>query len=183
MYTLKGQSIPRSKYSLYSLKMLSPSYIRTCQLSLIEWMIYLFIVARAIFFKLSGGSVSRWQSCKFRRTLTTHGFYQRIFFYCDTWPQFTRSHLKDLHPCSTVGFEPTTQGSLDICATALAIAPRGRLRVSEWMNKNISILTTEVNKWSKQTSKFLDEFYSWIPLSACLPESVISIIRADNAMF
>jgi hypothetical protein len=55
--------------------------------------------------------------------------------------------------------------------------------VSEWMNKTISILTTEVNKWSKQTSKFLDEFYSWIPLSACLPESVISIIRADNAMF
>jgi hypothetical protein len=36
--------------------------------------------------------------------------------YCDTGPPFIRSHPKDRHPCPTVGFEPPTQGSSDLCA-------------------------------------------------------------------
>jgi hypothetical protein len=47
--------------------------------------------------------------------------------YCDKGSQFIRSHPKDRHPRPTVGFEPGTQGSLDLCASALTTAPRGRL--------------------------------------------------------
>jgi hypothetical protein len=36
--------------------------------------------------------------------------------YCDTGPRFIWSHPKDRHPRSTVGFEPPTQGSSDLCA-------------------------------------------------------------------
>jgi hypothetical protein len=38
---------------------------------------------------------------------------------CDTGPRFIRSHPKDRHPHHTVGFEPGTQGSSDLCASAL----------------------------------------------------------------
>jgi hypothetical protein len=44
--------------------------------------------------------------------------------YCNTGPQFIRSHPKDQHPHPTVGFEPGTQGSSDLCASALITAPR-----------------------------------------------------------
>jgi hypothetical protein len=36
--------------------------------------------------------------------------------YCDTGPQFIRSHRKDRHLHPTVGFEPPTQRSSDHCA-------------------------------------------------------------------
>jgi hypothetical protein len=36
--------------------------------------------------------------------------------YCDTGPRFIRSHPKDRHPRLTMGFEPPTQGSSDLCA-------------------------------------------------------------------
>jgi hypothetical protein len=36
--------------------------------------------------------------------------------FCDTGPRFIRSHPKDQHPRPTVGFEPLTQGSSDLCA-------------------------------------------------------------------
>jgi hypothetical protein len=35
--------------------------------------------------------------------------------YCDTGPQFIRSHPKDRHLRPTVGFETPTQGSSDHC--------------------------------------------------------------------
>jgi hypothetical protein len=34
--------------------------------------------------------------------------------YCDTGPLFIQSHPKDRHPCSTVGFELTMEGSSDL---------------------------------------------------------------------
>jgi hypothetical protein len=48
-----------------------------------------------------------------------------IHIYCDTGPGFIRSHLKDQHPRPTVRFEPGTQESSDLCASALTTAPRG----------------------------------------------------------
>jgi hypothetical protein len=36
--------------------------------------------------------------------------------YCNMGPWFIRSHPKDRHPSPTVGFEPPTQGSSDLCA-------------------------------------------------------------------
>jgi hypothetical protein len=38
--------------------------------------------------------------------------------YCDTGPQFIRSHPKDRHPRPTLGFEPSTQGSSNALTTA-----------------------------------------------------------------
>jgi hypothetical protein len=47
--------------------------------------------------------------------------------YYDTGRWFIWSHLKDRHPRPRVGFEPGTQGSPDLCASALTTAPRGHL--------------------------------------------------------
>jgi hypothetical protein len=44
--------------------------------------------------------------------------------YCDTGP---RSYPKDQHQHPTVGFDPSTRGSLDLCAAALTTAPHKRL--------------------------------------------------------
>jgi hypothetical protein len=44
--------------------------------------------------------------------------------YCDTGPRFIRSYPKDRYPSPTVGLEPGTQGSPDLCASALTTAPR-----------------------------------------------------------
>jgi hypothetical protein len=43
--------------------------------------------------------------------------------YCDTALRFIRSHPKDRHPRSTVGFELSTHGSSDPFVTALTTAP------------------------------------------------------------
>jgi hypothetical protein len=51
--------------------------------------------------------------------------------YCETGPSFIRSHPKDRHLRSTLGFESATQGSADHCAAALTTAPRGRLYMNE----------------------------------------------------
>jgi hypothetical protein len=45
--------------------------------------------------------------------------------YCDTGPRFIRSRPRDLHPHPTVGFQPGTQGSPDLCASTLPTAPQG----------------------------------------------------------
>jgi hypothetical protein len=63
----------------------------------------LFTAAREIF-QLSGGCHhSRWQGCKFRPILSIYSFYQLgilnyVRTYCDTGPQFIRSHPKDRYP-------------------------------------------------------------------------------------
>jgi hypothetical protein len=49
------------------------------------------------------------------------------YTYCDAGPWFIRSNAKDRHARPTVGFEPGTQGSPDLCASALITAPRGPL--------------------------------------------------------
>jgi hypothetical protein len=51
--------------------------------------------------------------------------------YCDTGPRFIRSHSKDWHPSPTVEFEPGTQRSSDLCASALTIAPSERRETFE----------------------------------------------------
>ena len=81
----------------------------------------LFIAAWAIF-QLSGGCHHyRWLGCKFRPMLGAQGLWAgrnlyRANTYCDTGPQFKRSHPKDRHPRPTVGFEPPTQGPSDLWA-------------------------------------------------------------------
>jgi hypothetical protein len=54
-------------------------------------------------------------------------FSCHMYTYCDTWHGCIQSHPKDRHPRPPVGFEPWTQGSQDLCASALATAPHGRL--------------------------------------------------------
>jgi hypothetical protein len=57
---------------------------------------------------------------------------ERVLFrantFWDTGPRCIRSHPKDRHQHPTVGYEPETQGSPDLYASALTTAPRGRLR-------------------------------------------------------
>jgi hypothetical protein len=50
--------------------------------------------------------------------------YLTCHTYCNTGPRFIRSHLKDQYPRPTMGFEPATQGSSNLCAVALNTAPR-----------------------------------------------------------
>jgi hypothetical protein len=59
--------------------------------------------------------------------------------YCNTGPQFMRSYAKDWHPYCTVGFQQGTQGSLDICASALTTAP-GSLRRKDFRRATPTIL-------------------------------------------
>jgi hypothetical protein len=76
-------------------------------------------------FQLSGGCHHyRWQGCKFMPMLGTQGLWAgrdlyrslSCHTYCDTGHRFIRSHPKDRHPRPTVGFEPPTQWSSDLCA-------------------------------------------------------------------
>jgi hypothetical protein len=68
-----------------------------------------------------------WQGCKFRPMLSLIAFSSKGSFSCETGPRFWRSYPKDRHSRPTVGFEPGTQGSSDLCASALTTTPVGRL--------------------------------------------------------
>jgi hypothetical protein len=66
--------------------------------------------------------------------------------YCDTRPRFIRYHPKDRHSRPTVGFEPVTQGPLDLCASTLTTAPRGRpsfSKTTKLLYKCIYIVTLQ----------------------------------------
>jgi hypothetical protein len=60
--------------------------------------------------------------------------------YCNTGPRFIRSHPKDRDPRPTVGFEPPTQESSDLCARrSNHCATRlGNLLFLQFVNKDIA---------------------------------------------
>jgi hypothetical protein len=95
-----------------------------------EFFVCLFVYSRLSNFQLSGGCHHyRWRGYNLDLWLALMVFSSEGSFschtYCDTGPRFIRSHSKDRHPRPTVGFEPGTQGSLDLCASALTTALRG----------------------------------------------------------
>jgi hypothetical protein len=76
----------------------------------------LFTCARAIFQLFGGCHHYRWQGCKFRSMLSTHGFLAvrvsyTCYTYCNMGPQFIQSCPKDRHTHPTVGFEHAMQRS------------------------------------------------------------------------
>jgi hypothetical protein len=65
--------------------------------------------------------------------------------YCDKRPRSIRSHPKVWHPRPTVGFKSGTQGSPDLCASALTTAPRGCFIYWNELKKSYEKLTIGQN--------------------------------------
>jgi hypothetical protein len=96
-----------------------------------EDIVWFFIAAWACFSypatdTITGDRAANLDPCLALLAFSSEGSFS-CHTYCDTGPRFIRSHLKDRHPRPTVGFEPGTQGSPGLCASALTTAPRGRL--------------------------------------------------------
>ena len=106
--------------------------------------------------------------------------------YCDTGPRFMLSHPKGRHPRPTVGFELGTQGSSDLCASALTTALHRRQGYIEIQGTNLFFFNiTEVqNKWSRKCWPYWKLWLiDWLIIYCFPPNSTIFQLSVVSSFY
>jgi hypothetical protein len=100
--------------------------LKTCFCLFVTLFVYSRLSSYPAAVTITGNRAANLHLCLALMVFSSEGSFS-CHTYCDTGPRFIRSHPKDRHPCPTVGFEPGTQGSSDLCVSALTTTPRGWL--------------------------------------------------------